>query len=188
MHHELSCRIYFSLVATWLKHYLAFRQPQRTWRTPPKHPGEVPGKAGIKEDPNTRLLVERRALWTVFIFYCRISVVEGMWALESVPGLRDDLGHYSEHFGARLGFLSGEMEPAICLPRSILWIYEILSIKYPAHTRHIADAPKTEAIILLSGEGNGIPLQYSCLENPMDRGVWRATVHGVTKSWTQLSD
>jgi len=32
------------------------------------------------------------------------------------------------------------------------------------------------------GEGNGNLLQYSCLENPMDRGVWRATVHGVTKS------
>ena len=39
-----------------------------------------------------------------------------------------------------------------------------------------------------SGEGNGYPLQYSCLENSMDRGTWRATVHGVTKSWTQLSD
>ena len=36
---------------------------------------------------------------------------------------------------------------------------------------------------------NGNPLQYSCLENPMDRGVWSATVHGVTKkNWTQLSD
>ena len=34
------------------------------------------------------------------------------------------------------------------------------------------------------GEGNGNPFQYSCLDNPMDRGVWRATVHGVTKSWT----
>ena len=32
------------------------------------------------------------------------------------------------------------------------------------------------------GEGNGNPLQYSCLENPMDRGAWEATVHGVTKS------
>ena len=38
------------------------------------------------------------------------------------------------------------------------------------------------------GEGNGNPLQYSCLENPMDRGVWQATVHGVAKSQTQLSD
>ena len=38
------------------------------------------------------------------------------------------------------------------------------------------------------GEGNDNPLQYFCLENSMDRGSWWATVHGVTKSWTQLSD
>ena len=38
------------------------------------------------------------------------------------------------------------------------------------------------------GEGNGYPLQYSCLENPMDRGAWQATVHGVTKSRTRLND
>ena len=38
------------------------------------------------------------------------------------------------------------------------------------------------------GEGNGTPLQYSCLENPMDRGAWQATVHVVAKSWTRLSD
>ena len=36
------------------------------------------------------------------------------------------------------------------------------------------------------GGGHGYPLQHSCLENPMDRGAWRATVHGVTKSWTRL--
>ena len=38
------------------------------------------------------------------------------------------------------------------------------------------------------GEGNGYPLQYSFLENPMDRGAWWAAVHGVVKSWTRLSD
>ena len=38
------------------------------------------------------------------------------------------------------------------------------------------------------GEGNGNPLQYSCLENPMDGGAWWATVHRVTKSRTRLSD
>ena len=38
------------------------------------------------------------------------------------------------------------------------------------------------------GEGNGNPLQHSCLENPMDRGAWWAAVHGVAKSRTQLSD
>ena len=38
------------------------------------------------------------------------------------------------------------------------------------------------------GEGNGKGLQYSCLENPMDGEAWQATVHGVTKNWTLLSD
>ena len=37
------------------------------------------------------------------------------------------------------------------------------------------------------GEGNGNPLQYTCLENTVDKGAWRATVHEVTKSWTQYS-
>ena len=38
------------------------------------------------------------------------------------------------------------------------------------------------------GEGNGNPLQCSCLETPMDRGAWQAAVHGVAKSWTRWSD
>ena len=38
------------------------------------------------------------------------------------------------------------------------------------------------------GRGNGNPVQYSCLENPMDRGAWQATVPGVAKSQTRLSD
>ena len=38
------------------------------------------------------------------------------------------------------------------------------------------------------GEGDGTPLQYSCLENPMDGGAWSAAVHGVAKCWTRLSD
>ena len=39
-----------------------------------------------------------------------------------------------------------------------------------------------------SGEGDGTPLQYSCLENPMDGGAWKAAVHGVAKSRTRLRD
>ena len=38
------------------------------------------------------------------------------------------------------------------------------------------------------GEEHGNPLQFSCLENPIDRGTWDATVYEVTKSWTQISD
>ena len=46
----------------------------------------------------------------------------------------------------------------------------------------------SEGLLLPSGEGNGTPLQYSCLENLMGGGAWQAAVHGVAKSWTQLSD
>ena len=42
--------------------------------------------------------------------------------------------------------------------------------------------------MVFDGEGNGTPLQYSCLENPMDWGAWWAAFHGVTKSQTRLSD
>ena len=38
------------------------------------------------------------------------------------------------------------------------------------------------------GEGNGTPLQYSCLENPMDGGAWTGAVHGVAEGWTRLSN
>ena len=41
---------------------------------------------------------------------------------------------------------------------------------------------------LTYGEGNGTPLQYFCLDNPMDGGAWWAAVHGITESWTRLSD
>ena len=40
----------------------------------------------------------------------------------------------------------------------------------------------------MDGEGNGTPLQYCCLESPMDGGAWWAAVHGVAQSWTQLRD
>ena len=53
--------------------------------------------------------------------------------------------------------------------------------------------PEDDAVRFLGQKGpseeeNGNPLQYSCLKNSMDRGAWRATVHGFTKSWTRLSD
>ena len=43
-------------------------------------------------------------------------------------------------------------------------------------------------VFCINREGNGTPLQYSCLENPMDKGAWWAAVHGVAKSRTQQSD
>ena len=50
------------------------------------------------------------------------------------------------------------------------------------------DLDSVPGLGLSPGEGNGYPLQFSCLKNPMDRGAWQATVRGVAKSQTQLSD
>ena len=62
-------------------------------------------------------------------------------------------------------------------------------VKNPlANARGIRNVGSVPGLGRSSGEGNGNPLQYSCLENPMDRGAWQATAHGVAKSQTGLSD
>ena len=53
---------------------------------------------------------------------------------------------------------------------------------------HVLNMPFTCGVMLNFGEGNCTPLQYFCLENPMDGGAWWAAVHGVTKSRTRLND
>ena len=61
----------------------------------------------------------------------------------------------------------------------------------PAMWKTICSAGDTGSVPELGktpGEGNGNPLQYSCLENSMDKGAWQATVHGVAKSQTRLSN
>ena len=52
----------------------------------------------------------------------------------------------------------------------------------PANARDMRDTGLIPGTGRPPGEGNGNPLQYSCLENPMDRGAWRATVHAVAES------
>ena len=56
----------------------------------------------------------------------------------------------------------------------------------PANADEVRDADLIPGSGRSPEEGNGIPLQYSCLGNPIDRGAWWATVHGVAKSQTQL--
>ena len=70
---------------------------------------------------------------------------------------------------------------------SIASTYMALVVKNPpASAGDIRDVGSIPALGRSSGEGNGRPLQYSFLENPMERRAWRATVCGVTKSWTWL--
>ena len=56
----------------------------------------------------------------------------------------------------------------------------------PANARDAGDMGSIPDSGRSPGGGNGNPLQYSCLENPKDRGAWRATVHEVAKGWTKL--
>ena len=69
----------------------------------------------------------------------------------------------------------------------MVWIYLSVSqvtlvVKNPpAKTGDIRDLGSIPGSGRSPGEGNGNPLQYSCLENPTDRGAWQATVHGITK-------
>ena len=56
----------------------------------------------------------------------------------------------------------------------------------PANSGDVRDTGSILGLGRSPGEGNGKPLQYSCLVSPMDRGVWWATVHDVSKSWTRL--
>ena len=58
----------------------------------------------------------------------------------------------------------------------------------PANTGAVRDMGSIPGLGRSSGRGSGNPLWYSCLESPMDRGAWWATVHGVTKSRTRLND
>ena len=77
----------------------------------------------------------------------------------------------------------------------INYIYEIgdspgdIVVKnLPANAGNTRDAGLIPGSGRFPGGGHGNPLQYSCLENPMDRRAWRATVHGVAKNWTRMSD
>ena len=58
----------------------------------------------------------------------------------------------------------------------------------PARAGDPGDTGSIPRSVRSPGGGNGSPLQYSCLKNPMDRGAWRTTVHEIAKSRTQLND
>ena len=64
-----------------------------------------------------------------------------------------------------------------------MWPHPVMLKMYLAN--HLATRQEKCLLHIPFGEGDGTPLQYSCLENPMDGGTWWAAVHGVAKSWTR---
>ena len=86
-------------------------------------------------------------------------------------------------------YLPREVYPTLCINLHGKRIQTCIAIRirvkvsvYRQHIQHYC------SVIPNNEEGTGTPLQYSCLENPMDAGAWQAAVHGVAKSWTRLSD
>ena len=65
---------------------------------------------------------------------------------------------------------------------------ELVVKNLPVSVGDVTDAGLIPGLGRFPGRGHGNPLQYSCLENPMDRGAWQAKVHGMAKSWRVLSD
>ena len=97
------------------------------------------------------------------------------------PYRGQNLGSFPEN----LIFLKSFRQPFLLLP---LWLPQWLS--HQASTCNAGDTGDMGSIPELTRSprgGSGNPLQYSCLGNSMDRGAWRARVHGVAKSWTRLS-
>ena len=70
---------------------------------------------------------------------------------------------------------------------SVQGAYE-LSVLWVQYTRYNQNPQIKVSVVNIFGEGNGTPLQYSCLANPMDRGAWWAAVHGVARSRTRLGN
>ena len=75
----------------------------------------------------------------------------------------------------------------LAFPSHLISSHSVTSLRSPSQASFCPHRYLCK-VVCLSGEGNGTPLQCSCLENPMDRGAWQATVHEVAKSWTGLSD
>ena len=73
-----------------------------------------------------------------------------------------------------------------CMPAQGAFQVALVVKNLPANAGDIRDLGSVPGLGRSLGEGNGKPLQYSCLENPMDRGAWQTTVHRVAKSQTQM--
>ena len=111
---------------------------------------------------------------------------QNSWATRSGPATCKQGAHDCPSCTLRPWFrlhLLGAMVPSVS-PSAVPKVEQ----KFRQMSRLLHTAQGEQASILTLGEGNGTPLQYSCLENPMDGGARQAAVHGVAKSRTRLSD
>ena len=142
------------------------------------------------------LATEQRCIWIgyskmnrIFIFLCffHVKKILNQWILDYCRNIRKTIVEESS--------IKYDMWPSGLLNVWIIITANIFSAYYepgsPDDKESACNAGDLGSIPGLGrspGGGNGNPLQYSCLENPMDRGAWQVTVHGVAKSRTWLSN
>ena len=92
------------------------------------------------------------------------------------------------------GFLASDIEAELAAREGDVVCFRSNDLDFPGDSDgkesacNVGDPGSISGLGRSPGEGNGNPLQYSCLENPMNERAWRAAVHAATKSWTRLSD
>ena len=119
------------------------------------------------------------------------------FVVRDCPGI---MGCSATSLASTHSILVAPPSPQILTTKNISWIVKWklhpveIYLGFPCGSDGKESACSAGDLSLIHGSGrcpeeaNGYPLQYSCLENSMDRGTWRAIVHGVAKSWTWLSD
>ena len=154
-------------------------------KNPPCHAGDPSSIPGLGRSPKKETATHSSVLaW-------RILWTEKTGGLQSLGSQR--VGYNWSDLACMHGIYKGEKKRKI-IKESWKCFHELNSFRpgFPGGSEFKASAcnagdlgsiPELEGY---PGEGNGYPLQYSCLENPLDRGAWRATVPGVTKSQTRL--
>ena len=132
--------------------------------------------------PALRVLSERKSRWMLSRGVTKCEVTWYCWVHPPHLLLRkgNQVSWGSFPSAVPSSFLAPETPPSVPLEMALV-------VKNsPANARDIRDVGSIPGSGRSPGEGHGNPLQYSCLQNPMDRGTWGATVHGVTKSRTWL--
>ena len=140
---------------------------------------------------SAKWMPERRILgdsWTCGVTFWPFLNSSGWWWLISSVFLTRTSCHKTTHANGYYGAWPGWAGWISVLPLTIWEKYFTGGSEVKSSASNAGDPGSIPGSGRSPGEGNGNPLQYSCLENPMDRGAWWATVHGVPKSRTWLSN
>ena len=138
---------------------------------------------------------QRRCIWIgnskmnrifIFLYFFHVKKILNQWIPDYCRNIRKTIIESSIKYGM---YPSGLLNVWIIITANIFSAYYVPGGSDSKESAcNVGDLGSIPALGRTPGERHGNPLQYSCLENPMDRGAWQAMVHGVAKSWMWLTD